>query len=120
MGINAVVKSGLEKEAHKLKLEGCSDQKIANELTELSGKKISRSAVFRYFESHQDVAKQVIEKYELITIKAINRSLDVAGTLLENIEKTDDALRRAMEDGSWHAVANFWPNGDLPLRLQQR
>lgn len=107
MGINAVVKSGLEEQAHKLKREGCSDQKIANELSELSGQKISRSAVFRYFESHQEIVKQVSEKSELLAVKTINRRLDVAGTLLENVQKTDEALTAAIADHSWGAVAKL-------------
>ncbi len=107
MGTNAVVKSGLEEHAHKLKLQGCSDKKIADELSDLSGQKISRSAVFRYFESHQEVAKQVVEKSELLAIKTISRGLDVAGTLLENIKKTDEALEAAVKDHSWGAVAKL-------------
>ena len=107
MAINTVVKFKFEKKALQLKSNGCSDKEIATELSALSGEKISRSAVYRYFSSHHEVIKDLSPRPEILATNTIKLKLDVAGTILENIKKTDEALEAAVLDHAWAAVARI-------------
>jgi AcrR family transcriptional regulator len=83
MAINAVEKFGLEQLAYDLKNAGKSYSEIAEMLSQTAGAKISKSMVFRYFESHESVREEIVQnildRNETLVATSMAQTLDVNG-----------------------------------------
>ncbi|WP_319580513.1 hypothetical protein [uncultured Methanospirillum sp.] len=81
MAINAIEKHNLESLAYDLKNSGKSYAEIAETLSETAGAKISKSMVFRYFESDENVREEIvqniIDRNETLVVTSMAQTLDV-------------------------------------------
>ena len=107
MAINAVEKYNLESLAYDLKISGKSYAEIAETLSETAGAKISKSMVFRYFESHENVREEIvqniIDRNETLVVTSMAQTLDVnafrirlTSSLMALLEKK---LKESYQDG---------------------
>jgi hypothetical protein len=83
MRINNIIKFNLETRAKELRWESKSMDEIASILSEESGQQITKSTVFRYFESNDKIAAQVIEKNDKLKIKVIETEINTISKRLE-------------------------------------
>ena len=92
MRINNVVKFNLESRARELKWQGRSLGEIADTLSDESGQVITRSAAYRYFESHDKIAAQMVEKNDKLKIKIVETEIN---TITKRLEIIDALLKIA-------------------------
>lgn len=92
MRINNIIKFNLETRAKELRWESKSMDEIASILSEESGQQITKSTVFRYFESNDKIAAQVIEKNDKLKIKVIETEIN---TISKRLEVIDSLLKIA-------------------------
>jgi AcrR family transcriptional regulator len=113
MRINTIIKLDLETRAKELRWANKSIEDIASILSEESGEQVTKSATYRYFESNDRIAAQVIERNDKLKIKiveteinTINKRLEIIDALLkisESAQESEDlraailALRAATE-----------------------
>ena len=80
MAINAIEKHGLEQLAYDLKNAGKSYSEIAETLSETTGTKITKSSVYRYFDTHtnirDEIVKDIIDRNETLVATSMAQSLD--------------------------------------------
>ena len=107
MAINAVEKFGLEQLTYDLKNSGKSYAEIAETLSETAGAKISKSMVFRYFESHENVREEIvqniIDRNETLVATSMAQSLDVNAMRIRLTSSLmallDTKLKQPYQDG---------------------
>ena len=92
MRVNNIVKFNLETRAKELRWENKSMEDIASTLSKESGQQITKSTVFRYFESNYKIAAQVIEKNDKLKVKVIETEIN---TIEKRIEIIDSLLKIA-------------------------
>ncbi|RLI81665.1 hypothetical protein DRP04_05600 [Archaeoglobales archaeon] len=120
MAINKIIKLGLEEQANKLKAQGLSDYKIAEELTKIAGIKITRSTVYRYFNSNHDPVVQHVKQREEIVTKAINGRIDAVQQLIAINEETLRILKKAKESGDLKTALKAIERIEKQLELQAK
>ena len=86
MRVNTIIKLNLETRAKELRWESKSIEDIASILSEESGEQITKSATYRYFESHDKIAAQVIEKNDKLKIKVVETEINTINKRLEIVE----------------------------------
>jgi len=120
MAINKIIKYGLEEEANSLKLQGLSYAQIAKELSEQSGKQISKQNVYNYFKQNNDpVVKNVKQREEIVT-KAINGRLDTIQQLLEINRETYQILQEVKASGDHKTALKAIERIEKQLELQAK
>jgi AcrR family transcriptional regulator len=105
MRINNLVKLNLETRAKELRWESKSMDEIASILSDESGQTITKSTVYRYFESNDKIASQMIEKNDKLKIKVVDAEINtiekricIIDSLLKIAEQAQDCgdLRAAV------------------------
>jgi hypothetical protein len=103
MAVNTIIKLCLETRAKELRESGKSLDDIALILSKEAKQKITKSALFRYFESNTLIAAQVAEKQEQLKAKVleaeistINDRQTVIEGLLKIAEESDNERNRIM------------------------
>ena len=104
MRINNIIKFNLETQAKELRWESKSMDEIASILSEESGQQITKSTVFRYFESNDKIAAQVIEKNDKLKIKVIETEINTISKRLEIIDSLLVIGEQAQESGDLRAA----------------
>jgi nitrate reductase alpha subunit len=104
MRINNVVKFNLESRAKELKWQGKSLGEIADVLSKESGQQITRSAAYRYFESNDKIAAQMVEKNDKLKIKIVETEINTISKRLEIIDGLLKIAEQAQESGDLRAA----------------
>jgi multidrug efflux pump subunit AcrA (membrane-fusion protein) len=104
MRINNVVKFNLESRAKELKWQGKSLGEIADTLSDESGQVITRSAAYRYFESNDKIAAQMVEKNDKLKIKIVETEINTISKRLEIIDGLLKIAEQAQESGDLRAA----------------
>jgi len=120
MAINKIIKLNLEEEANKLKAQGLSDYKIAEELSKIAGVKITRSTVYRYFSSNHDPVVQHVKQREEIVTKAINGRIDAVQQLIAINSETLTILEEAKAAGDLKTALKAIERIEKQLELQAK
>ena len=120
MAINKIIKFNLEEHANKLKAQGLSDYKIAEELSKIAGVKITRSTVYRYFSSNHDPVIQHVKHREEIVTKAINGRIDAVQQLIAINNETLRILEEAKEAGDLKTALKAIERIEKQLELQAK
>ncbi|MFO7968327.1 MAG: hypothetical protein R6U44_12080 [Archaeoglobaceae archaeon] len=97
MRVNRIIELGLEEKASELKREGFSDYKIAKELSESAGVKVSQPVVWRYFNQNKDSVIQRAKQREEVVEKAIDKRLDVVDQLSKINKAAMHFLKEALQ-----------------------
>jgi hypothetical protein len=104
MRINNIVKFSLESRAKELRWENKSIEDIASILSEESGEQITKSATYRYFESNDKIAAQIIEKNDKLKIKIVETEISTISKRLEIIDGLLKIAEQAQESGDLRAA----------------
>jgi multidrug efflux pump subunit AcrA (membrane-fusion protein) len=104
MRINNIVKFNLETEAKELRWKGKSLEEIAGILSGESGKSITKSAVYRYFESNDKAISQVVETNDKLKVKAAETEINTIEKRLEIIDALLEIAEQAQESGDLKAA----------------
>lgn len=120
MAINKIIKLNLEEQANKLKAQGLSDYKIAEELSKIAGVKITRSTVYRYFSSNHDPVVNRIKQREEIVTKAVNGRIDAVQQLIAINNETLRILEEAKAAGDLKTALKAIERIEKQLELQAK
>jgi len=120
MAINKIIKFNLEEQANKLKAQGLSDYKIAEELSKIAGVKITRSTVYRYFSSNQDTVVNRIKQREEVVTKAVNGRIDAVQQLITINNETLKILQQAKAAGDLKTALKAIERIEKQLELQTK
>ncbi len=120
MAINKIIKLNLEEQANKLKAQGLSDYKIAEELSKIAGVKITRSTVYRYFSSNHDPVVNRIKQREEIVTKAVNGRIDAVQQLIAINNETLRILEEAKASGDLKTALRAIERIEKQLELQAK
>lgn len=120
MAINRIIKLGLEEEANKLKSQGLSDYKIAEELSRIAGQKITQSTVWRYFNQNKDAVVKRVKQREEIVGKAINHRLNVVEQLKEINDAARSILMQALQAADFSTAIKAMREVREQLELQAK
>ena len=104
MRINNIIKLNLETRAKELRWESKSLDEIAIILSEETGQQITKSTVFRYFESNDKIAAQVIERNDKLKVKVIETEINTISKRLEIIDSLLKIAEQAQECGDLRAA----------------
>jgi hypothetical protein len=104
MRINTIIKLNLETRAKELRWESKSIEDIASILSKESGEQVTKSATYRYFESNDKIAAQVIEKNDKLKIKVIETEINTISKRLEIIDGLLKIAEQAQESGDLRAA----------------
>jgi len=104
MRVNNIIKFNLETRAKELRWESKSMEDIACTLSEESGQQITKSTVFRYFESNDKIAAQLIEKNDKLKIKVIETEINTVEKRIEIIDSLLKIAEQAQECGDLRAA----------------
>ena len=104
MRINNVVKFNLETEAKELRWKGKSLGDIAGILSDESGKSVTKSAVFRYFEANDKAISQVVETNDKLKVKVAETEINTIEKRLEIIDSLLKIAEQAQECGDLRAA----------------
>ena len=104
MRINNIIKFNLETRAKELRWESKTMDEIASILSEEFSQQITKSTVFRYFESNDKIAAQVIEKNDKLKIKVIETEINTISKRLEIIDSLLRICEQAKERGDLRAA----------------
>ncbi|HZK88151.1 MAG TPA: hypothetical protein VFC27_03270 [Anaerovoracaceae bacterium] len=99
MRVNNIIKFNLETRAKELRWESKSMEDIACTLSEESGQTITKSTVYRYFESNDKIASQMIEKNDKLKIKVIETEINTIEKRIEIIDTLLKIAEQAQECG---------------------
>ena len=99
MAINRIVKLGLEEDAGRLAADPTMNPgKIARELSRISGQKISRGSVLRYFQANADPVQQAVKTREEIVTRAVTERLDTVAQLKRINDEATKILTATQDD----------------------
>ena len=104
MRVNNIVKFNLETRAKELRWESKSMEDIACTLSDESGQTITKSTVYRYFESNDKIASQMIEKNDKLKIKVIETEINTIEKRIEIIDTLLKIAEQAQECGDLRAA----------------
>ena len=104
MRINNIIKFNLETEAKELRWKGKSLEEIAGILSNESGQQITKSAVYRYFESNDKAITKVIETNDKLQIKVAETEINTISKRLEVIDSLLEIAEEARECGDLKAA----------------
>jgi hypothetical protein len=104
MRVNNIVKFNLESRAKELRWANKSIEDIASILSEESGEQITKSATYRYFESNDKIAAQVIEKNDKLKIKVIETEINTIEKRLEIVDALLKIAEQAQEQEDLRAA----------------
>jgi hypothetical protein len=105
MRINTVIKHDLESRAKDLKASEKTLDEIAFILSNESKQTVTKSAVFRYFESNEKAAVQVIEKQDKLKAKIAEAEIS---TIEQRIQVIDGLLDLAKDAEMEHVRVNAY------------
>jgi predicted nucleic acid-binding protein len=97
--MNTIVKFELESRAKDLKGLGKSYEEIALILSKETKQTITKSAVFRYFESNHKAALQAIEKSDKLKAKVAEAEISTINERLEDISFLLELAKQARDEG---------------------
>ena len=104
MRINNLVKLNLETRAKELRWESKSMEDIACTLSDESGQTITKSTVYRYFESNDKISAQVIEKNDKLKIKVVDAEINTIEKRISIIDSLLKIAEQAQECGDLRAA----------------
>lgn len=104
MRINNIIKFNLETRAKELRWERKSLDEIAVILSEESGQQITKSTVYRYFESNDKITAQLIERNDKLKVKVVETEINTISKRLEIINSLLKIAERAQECGDLKAA----------------
>lgn len=107
MAINTIEKYHLETRAYDLKTAGKSYAEIAETLSETTNKKITKSSVYRFFDTHdnirEEIIQDIIERNDTIIAKSIIQAFDISAFRIRLtsslMELLDTKLKEPYKDG---------------------
>ena len=100
MAVNKIVRLCLESRAKELKESGKSLDEIASILSTEVKQKITKSSVFRYFETNKLIASQVIEKQDKLKAAVVEAEIS---TIEQRKQVITGLLGLAMDAQNEHA-----------------
>jgi len=104
MRVNNIIKFNIETRAKELRWDSKSMDEIASILSEESGQQITKSTVFRYFESNDKIAAQLIEKNDKLKVKVIETEINTIEKRLVIIDSLLKIAEQAQECGDLRAA----------------
>ena len=104
MRVNNIIKFNIETRAKELRWDSKSMDEIASILSEESGQQITKSTVFRYFESNDKIAAQLIEKNDKLKVKVIETEINTIEKRIEIINSLLKIAEQAQECGDLRAA----------------
>ncbi len=105
MAINKIIKFKLESQAIALREDGRTFDEIATILTEDSKQTISKSNVFRYFNSHEKAMAVAIGNNPELSEKAAEAEINTITDRLEDIKFLSDLALDAKHAGDFRAAS---------------
>jgi|SRR5665647_524941 len=104
MRVNNLVKLNLETRAKELRWESKSMDEIAIIFSKESGQTITKSTVYRYFESNDKIAAQIIEKNDKLKIKVVDAEINTIEKRICIIDSRLKIAEQAQECGDLRAA----------------